>query len=145
MGNAEVAQLKQKESQRRLSREELLKPKFVEEELYIEELGGTVLLRSMSQEARRIVNEKPKILDEEGNETGKVDQPLFERLAIRHSVIEPALTDSDIDQFKEIDALIIDKLILAIQLLNSVGNLDSLKNSSSGTQSLDLPSVSPNV
>ena len=122
---AAVTELKQKEQQRRLSREDLIRPKIVEDELYIPRLGGTVKLRTLSQERRR------KCRDGSGANTQEFDEDLFERLCIVYSVVDPELTIEDVDALVEQDVSILNELNVAIQILNSLGTLAGLKNESS--------------
>lgn len=134
--DAAVHQLQQKEQQRRVSRSELLKPKITEEDVYIKRLDGTVKLRSLSQEKRRIIREGC------GANTPDYSQDKFELLSIVHSVVDPKLNENDVEELKEQDGGIIDELVVAIQMLNTFGNIEQLKNSLSEIQSSDSPSTS---
>lgn len=125
---AAVHELKQKEAQRRISREELLQPKIKEEDLPISELGGSVKIRSLSQERRRLIREGSKA------GTPEYDEGYYELLLVVYSVVEPKMSMDDVEALKDQDASIIDQIIIGINMLNMFGTLDQLKNALSETQ-----------
>lgn len=123
--------LETQETQRRLSREQLLQPRIREEETEIEGLGGTVVLRSLSYAARAEIRSKT------GWNTEEYDDDAFTMLAIVHSVVDPKLTEADIDALKEQDQSIFDSLVLKITLLNMMGRTGDLKKESEPIGSSD--------
>ena len=123
--------LEAQESQRRLSKEEMLRARIVEKEEFIEGLGGTVLLRSLSHEARQEIRTKS------GFQTPNWDEDLFTSLGIVYSVIDPKLTEEDIAELRKQDSQIYDDLVLKITMLNMLGRTEELKKESSETPNSD--------
>lgn len=131
---ARLSALKAGQEQRRLSKEELLKPRIAEEDVFIAGLGGTVRLRSISHGVRRDIRAAS------GFGTPEWDEDKMTMLSIVHSIIEPKLTEEDLVAFAEQDATVVDELIMRIGLLNMLGQVDELGKGSGRTESSDSPS-----
>lgn len=128
-GNSHLKALEQQEQQRRLSKADLLQPKIVEEDVYIEKLGGSVKIRSFTGEVRS------RIRKESGFQTPEFDSDKMELLSIVYSIIEPELTKEDILELNKQDASILDDLSMKITMLNMLGQTEELKKESSPTES----------
>lgn len=120
-----------REEQRRLSKTELLRPRMVEEDVFIHSMGGTVTLRSISHEARQ------RIRDQAGFMTQEFDEDKFTMLSIVESVIDPDLQEEDVEELRKQDASVIDELVLAVSTLNLLGRSEDLKKESETTTNLD--------
>src|SRR5687768_12887522 len=94
-GSSEERALHVAEAQRRLSREELLRPRIHTKEVEIESLGGKVLLKSLSHGKRQEINARSRFGTEE------FDAGTMTLLSILESVVEPKLTPEDIEQLAE--------------------------------------------
>lgn len=129
MTKATVSQLQSQEQQRRLSKEELLQPRIVKQETFVESLGGTVELKSLSH------SERQRIRTEAGLGTPEWDEEKFTMLSIVYSVVDPDLSMSDLEALKEQNAAVIDELVTHITFLNMLGQAGELKKESSETQS----------
>jgi len=129
MSEAKIRALQAQEEQRRLSKEELLRPRIIEEEQEIEAMGGTVLLRSLSHKQRQEIREKTNF--------GKpdFDEELFTTLSIIESFVDPKLTIEDVGAIRELSAGVYDDLVMRISLLNLLGRTEDLKKDSSQTPS----------
>lgn len=135
-GNAtKVQQLRQQEEQKRLSRAEMLTARIVEEPYYIEALGGTVLLRSLTHRQRAEIRAKS------GANTPEFDENMLEVLSIIYSVADPELTEADVEALRDQDSNIIDELNLQISLMNMAGYSGK---ASRATENSDSPSNSVN-
>jgi hypothetical protein len=120
-----------KEEQRRLSKEELLRPRILEEDVEIEALGGTVRIKSLSHAARQDIRTKS------GWGGDAFDEDRMNCLGIVFSLVDPKLTEDDIAALREQDQGIFDELVLKISLLNMLGRTEELKKDSSETPSSD--------
>lgn len=129
MSKAAVSQLKVQEEQRRLSKEELLKPRIAKEEVFLESLQGTVMLKSLSHAERQ------KIRTEAGLGTPEWDEEKFTMLSLVYSVVDPDLTMEDLEALKEQSSAVIDELVTQVTFLNMLGQAGELKKGSSETQS----------
>jgi hypothetical protein len=129
MTKAAQSALKVAEAQRRLSKAELLKPAIVEEAVYMESLGGEVVIRSLSFSDRRRLNEETKAGTEE------FDEENYQLKSIQYSLVDPELSAEEVEELKAQDGRVIDELIMAITMLNMVGSAKNLKKESSETQS----------
>jgi len=112
---AKVQELRQQEEQRRLSREDMLSARILEESYFIEALGGTVLIKSLSLRERTTIRKAAKA------NTPEFDEELLEVLSIIYSVKDPALTEEDVDAIRDMDSNIIDELNLHISIMNMAG------------------------
>jgi len=126
---AKIHALEAEGEQRRLSKEELLRPRIIEEEQEVESLGGTIVLRSLSHRQRQIIREKANF--------GKADfnEELFTSLSIIDSIIDPKLTMEDLEALREQSAAVYDDLVMRVSILNLLGKTDDLKKDSKRTQS----------
>jgi hypothetical protein len=118
---AKVQELKRREEQSRLSKEELLRPRIVERDEYIESLGGNIRIRSLSHAARQEIRARAKF------NTNEWDEDLFTNLTIVYSLVDPALTDDDITKLREQDASVYDEIVLKLTMLNMLGRTEDLK------------------
>lgn len=123
------------EAQRRLSKEELLNPRIREERVFISDLGGEIVLRSLSYAKRAELRSRCGFGSEE-----TWDDEQFTLLCIVHSVIDPDLTEDDIPAIKEWDQGVFDDMVLKVTLLNMLGHTESLKKESPTTESSDSAS-----
>lgn len=125
---AKLRALEAEGEQRRLSKEELLQPRIVEEEQEIEALGGSIVLRSLSHKQRQEIRTKANF--------GKPDfnEELFTTLSIIESIVDPKLTEADIESLRELNVAVYDDLVMRVSLLNLLGKTEDLKKDSSLTQ-----------
>lgn len=107
--------------QRKLSKEELLRPRLVTVEEYIDSLDGKVTLRSMSHGMREELRQKS------GWGTPQFDEGKFTMLGIVYSVVDPELTEADVETLMKQDVRIIDELVGKISVLNMLGKVEELK------------------
>jgi hypothetical protein len=124
--------LESREEQRKLSKQELLRPRLIEEDVFVTSLGGTVTLRSISHEARQRIREQCGFMTE------KFDEDKFTMLSLVESIIDPQLTVEDIEELRKQDASVIDELVVQVSTLNMLGRTTDLKKESETTPSLDL-------
>lgn len=127
-------ELEAREQQRRLSKAELLRPHLAEKDVYISELDGTVRIRSLSHKQRKELQEKA------GFNTPEYDDDKMTMFGIIESVIDPQLTETDVEAFREQGSGIIDQLSMEISLLNMIGGSKELGEESSPTQNSDSDS-----
>lgn len=120
--------LSAREDQRHVSKEELLRPRKVTEEVEISGLDGVVTIRSLSFTKRQEIQKKSKVGTEE------FDSDFMTMLSIKESLVDPELTEEDLVKLKEQDASIIDELSVAISMLNLTGRSSELKKGSKKTQ-----------
>ena len=125
---ARLKALQQQEAQQRLSKEQLLTPRQLEEDIHLESLGGTVKIRSLSHAQRQDIQKGAM------GESGEVDQDLMTMLSLVESIIEPKLTIEDIKALREQDASVIDELSIQIGSLNLMGRAGDLKKGSRKTR-----------
>lgn len=117
--------LQGQEAQRRLSREELLRPRIVTQEETLETMGGlTVMLRSFTFEQRS------QIKQECGAGTPQFDEDKFQLLSIVEALVDPTLTVQDLEELKKQNGEIIDELVMKITVLNLLGRSGELKKES---------------
>lgn len=126
---AKVHALQAMDEQRRLSKEELLRPRIIEEEQEIESLGGTVVLRSLSHKQRQEIRQQSNFGKPE------FDEELFTTLTIIESLVDPKLAAEDIEALRSQSAAVYDDLVMRISFLNLLGKTDDLKKDSSPTKS----------
>lgn len=131
--SSKVAQLRAQEEQRRLSREDLLSVHRVEQVHEVPDLGGVVVLQSLTH------RERQKLRDETKAGTPEYDEGLMEVLSIVASLKEPKLTQEDVEALRDQDSTIIDGLVMEITFLNMSGRKD-LGKESSQTQNSDSAS-----
>ena len=99
---------------KRLSINDLSKIPSVPEEVYeIEEWDVSVLIRGMTKGMQVKLG---KLLNSEG--TDAFD---YQRELLKVCIVEPELTDEDIDQLYSKDSKVIDKIFLKINELNGLG------------------------
>lgn len=123
--------LSAREEQKRLTKEELLRPRRVIDDQYIAGLDGTVSLQSISHRQRQELREKA------GFGTDKFNDDEFTMLSIVESIIDPKLTIEDLEALRDQDATVIDELIVYISAINMMGRAESLKKESDPIQNLD--------
>lgn len=99
---------------KRLSINDLSKIPSVPEEVYeIEEWDVSVVIRGMTKGMQVKLG---KLLNSEG--TDAFD---YQRELLKVCIVEPELTDEDIDQLYSKDSKVIDKIFLKINELNGLG------------------------
>lgn len=125
---ARLKALQQQQDQQRLSKEQLLTPRQLEEELTLESLGGTVRIRSLSHAQRQDIQKQSM------GEDGTPDQDLATMLSLVASIVEPELTVEDIKALREQDASVIDELSISIGSLNLMGRAGDIKKGSKKTR-----------
>lgn len=121
--------LETRSEQQRISKEELLRPRLFEKDEFIESLGGTVRLRTLNHRMRSEIREKT------GFGTQHWDEDRFTTLGIIYSLVDPELTEEDIDALREVNASTYDELVLRISMLNMLGQTEELGKDSSETPS----------
>jgi len=118
--------------QRRLSKEELLRPQIREDDMPLLSLGGTIKVRSLSHRTRQDLRQQAKF------NTPEYDDDLFTELVIVHSIIDPQFTLEDIEQFKDQNFVVWDELITQLSMFNLLDAAGGeLKKGSSETQNSD--------
>lgn len=138
-GNApKLRALEAQDEQRRLSKEELLRPRKVKDEVSIPQLGGTVEIQSLSHRQRRELQQKA------GFGTDDFDEDKLTFLGIVESVVDPKLTVEDVAALAEQDYAIIDALSTYITHLNLFGAAGDLGKGSRPSQNSDSASSSQN-
>jgi hypothetical protein len=133
MDRSQVAQLEHAEAQRRAAKEDLLRPHLVKQDVFVESLGMSVEIRSLTQKQRVDIREQCGW----GSEEGKFDEDKAMLLQIVACVSDPALTEEDVAALAEQSADIIDELNLHISMLNMMGRAGDLKKGSSPTENSD--------
>lgn len=123
--------LSAREEQRKLSKAELLRPRKVVEETFINSLGGTITLQSLSHGRRQEIRQAA------GFDTPEFDEDKFTMLSIVASIVDPEMTLDDLQALHDQDASVIDELIVKISVLNLLGRTEDLKKESEPIQSLD--------
>lgn len=132
---AREKQLEAEAEQRRLTREQMLRPQIREEEIPLLSLGGTVLIRSLSHRTRQQLREQAKF------QTPDYDDDLFTALIIQHSVIDPKFSLEDLETFKDQNFVVWDELITQLSMFNLLDAAGGeLKKASSETQNSDSAS-----
>lgn len=125
---ARIRALESKNAQQRLSKEQLLTPRKLEEDVFVEGLGGTVKIRTLSHAQRQDI-QKMSMGDD-----GEFDADRMTMLSIVAAIVEPDLTEADIESLRQQDVSIIDELQVAIGSLNLVGRASDLKKGSRKTR-----------
>lgn len=111
---ASLHSLEQGKEQKRLTREQFLQTRISEQTVFIDSMGGEIVMRSLSVKARRELRLK-------ASPEGVYDDDLFTRLVIVHSIIDPPISDVDLAQLEEQDGRVFDEVVLKITMLNSFG------------------------
>jgi len=124
---SKVAQLRAQEAQRRLSREELLSVHRIEKEIEIPELGGVVVLQSLTH------RERARIREESHVNTPEYDEDLLTLLSIVAACVSPKLEAADVEKLRDQDSAIIDVLSIEIGLMNMAGRGNQLGKDSKET------------
>ena len=112
MSEAAERALEQADAQRRLSKAELLQPKVVERSEFIDSLGGTVLLRSLTLGERTEIRKQSKF------GTPQFDEDLSEALALITMIRDPALTLEDLEALRQQNTAVIDEITMKCTLLS---------------------------
>jgi hypothetical protein len=126
---ARINDISAREEQRRLSKEELLRPRVYEKDEFIEALGGTVRIRSLTHAMRSEIRQKA------GFGTKDWDEDRFTSLGIIFSIVDPKLTEEDVESLRQVDAGVYDELVLRISMMNMLGHQEELGKDSSETPS----------
>ncbi len=122
---AQLRDLSGREEQRRLSKEELLRPRVFERTEFIEGLGGEIVIRSLTHRQQREIREKA------GFGTPDYDEEKLTSFGILESIIDPKLEEKDLERLQDQDAGVYDEIVLKISLLNMMGHSEELKKDSS--------------
>ncbi len=131
---AKLKDLNAREEQRRLSKEELLRPRIVRRTEFIEGLGGEIIITSLSHRQRQELHERAHV--------GKpdFDDDMLTTLTIIESLVDPKLEESDIEALRDQDVTVYDEIVLKISMLNMMGRTEELKKDSRETTNSDSPS-----
>lgn len=125
-------QLEAQAEQRRISKEELLRPELFEKEVEISSMGGkTVLIKAMSH------RDRVRIRESCGFGTDDFDESKFTLLSIIESIVDPKISEDDLEALAAQDASVIDELVVQISVLNMLGRTDDLKKDSDATPNFD--------
>lgn len=120
---ARVAQLNQAEEQRRVSREDLITVHFREEEVEIAAFDGALItLRSMTTRRRR------ELRDRAGFGSDEWDDDLFTALCVVECIVDPALTEADVQAIMDQDVGLWDELTLHVSLINMPSQRKTVKD-----------------
>lgn len=125
---AHLQALEAKEQQRKLSKEELLRPRLIKETVFVEGLQGEITIKSVSHAKRQELHKLA------GVGTDDFDGDRLTMLTIAASIVEPELSESDVAALREQDAAVIDEISMHISALNLMGRSGELKKESSETQ-----------
>ena len=118
--------------QRRLSKEQLLRPQIREEDMPLLSLGGSIRVRSLTHRVRQDLRQQAKF------NTPEYDDDLFTQLVIVHSIIDPQLTIEEVEQFKDQNFVVWDEIITQLSMFNLLDVAGGeLKKGSSETQNSD--------
>ena len=118
--------------QRRLSKEQLLRPHLREEDVNLLSLGGTIRVRSLSHRVRQELRQKAKF------NTPEYDDDLFTELVIVHSIVDPQFTLEEVEQFKDQNFVVWDEIITQLSMFNLLDAAGGeLKKGSSETPNSD--------
>lgn len=99
-----------------LTRDQLLTPSVETETYDIPELGGAVVLRSLTRQEQKDIG-RESLVD------GKTDEGLAESLTIVKAVVEPELTPDDVGALQQHKAGVIDRLLMKIANLSGYGRV----------------------
>jgi hypothetical protein len=132
-----IRRLEARNAQKRLSKEQLLTPKIIEQDIEIESLGGTVKLKSLSAATRR------EIQGMSGFGTKDFDEDKLSLLAIQRSLVDPALTEEEVMTLVNQNYAVLDEFNMHIQLINFMGKTDQVKKGSKKTRNSGSASSSP--
>jgi hypothetical protein len=118
--------------QRRLSKDQLLRPQIREEDVLLISLGGTVRIRSLSHRVRQELRQQAKF------GTPDYDDDLFTELVIISSIIDPQFTLEEVEQFKDQNFVVWDEIITQLSMFNLLDAAGGeLKKGSSESQNSD--------
>jgi hypothetical protein len=118
--------------QRRLSKEQLLRPQIREEDIHLISLGGTVRVRSLSHRVRQDLRQRAKF------NTPDYNDDLFTELVIIHSIVDPQLTLEEVEQFRDQNFAVWDEIITQLSMFNLLDAAGGeLKKGSSETPNSD--------
>jgi hypothetical protein len=121
--------------QRRLSKEQLLRPQIREEDVLLISLGGTVRIRSLSHRVRQDLRQQAKFGSPD------YDDDLFTELVIIHSIVDPQFTLEEVEQFKDQNFVVWDEIITQLSMFNLLDAAGGeLKKGSSEIQNSDSAS-----
>jgi len=137
MGGSEAQEkaIQAQAEQRRLSKEQMLRPQIREDDIPLLSLGGTVRIRSLTHRTRQELRQQAKF------QTPEYDDDLFTALIIQHSVIDPQFTIDEVEQFKDQNFVVWDELITQLSMFNLLDAAGGeLKKGSSETQNSDSAS-----
>lgn len=138
---------------KRLTLEALTTVKLPTQELEIGALGGTVLLQGFSGRTTREVREATN--HQQGitgictfcrqawpcSKNGEVDEEAYERMLVKHGVIDPKLDDDAVDVLFEEQFAGVGRLIaLSVMMLNASGKAPEIAKDSGQTTSTDSSS-----
>ena len=134
MGGSEAQEkaVQAQAEQRRLSKEQMLRPQIREDDIPLLSLGGTVRIRSLTHRTRQELRQQAKF------QTPEYDDDLFTALIIQHSVIDPQFTIDEVEQFKDQNFVVWDELITQLSMFNLLDAAGGeLKKGSSETPNSD--------
>ena len=97
-----------------LSRDQFLAPSVTTTEYVIPELGGAVVLRSLTRQEQKDIGRKSMV-------DNKTDEELLDGLLIVTACVEPKLTPEDVGALRNQQAGIIARLIVKINELSGFG------------------------
>lgn len=118
--------------QRRLSKEQLLRPQIREDDMPLLSLGGSIRVRSLTHRVRQELRQQAKF------NTPEYDDDLFTELVIINSIIDPQLTLEEVEQFKDQNFVVWDEIITQLSMFNLLDAAGGeLKKGSSETQNSD--------
>ena len=120
--------------QRRLSKDEFLQPKIHEDDLYIAGMDGTIRVRSLTHRVRQEIRQRAKF------GTPEYDDDLFTVLCIVHSLVDPQLTEEDVEALRDQNFTVWDEICTQLSVFNLLGATANLKKGSSETPNTDSAS-----
>lgn len=97
-----------------LTRDQFLKPTAVTEQYVIPELGGAVVLRSLTRQDQKDIGREAMV-------DGKHDESLGECLTIIKALVDPVLTIEDAGALRQHQAGVFDRLLVKVTSLSGFG------------------------
>lgn len=122
----------------RLTVDILVTPQLPEEVLDIPNLGGSVLLRAFNGRVAKEAREWATPKDERGEVVpgAEMDEDLYERALVLYGVVEPKLTEEDVEKiFSEQFSFVGRMIALSILSLNAAGRAVDISKVSGKTRS----------
>jgi hypothetical protein len=134
-----LSTLEAQQTQRRLSREELLTPRIRKGTITLKAFDGAELeVQTLSNRQRQTLRAQAR------NDMGELDEDKWRLLMMCEMVVDPELSVEDLESLNGQDAAIVDELELQLTMFSMMGSVDELGKESKETPSSGSDSSSPN-